>query len=365
MCCILCCFCDYCNRYSSKCMELFIFIISFLSCGFTILEFFFIEKKHITLICFIVLIALIVFSFLILFSIIFILIWRYKQTINNKRHKIAEIFSIIGIVLTILYLICMVSLVSMMYTNFEFINHPCLDTERNENDIKVEDPNNNFPPPKFEENKEEFCKEHPHYNNHIVHIKEYIIAFAFAGVLCILNFLLIYSWFNVYRRIKFLINGSLNDFDAQQIQKNEEKNNENEEDSNDKRINERINRKQVNQLNNRQLYKIYGQQEYGIRYDIYGRPIFKAQQENNKNMRNNDVHNALTVRFSKRKSSLNNRVNIYSKRNSIVAGKSSSNEVIGYNNSSDRNIINKFQFSRNKSNNSNTKSISTNSVDKK
>ena len=51
-------------------------------------------------------------------------------------------------------------------------------------------------------------------------------------------FLLIYSWFNQFRRIKFLVEGSLNDFDGQEV-KRENNNNENE-DSSDKRINERI-----------------------------------------------------------------------------------------------------------------------------
>ena len=368
MCCILCCCCDNCNRFSSRCMEIFIFVLSFLSFGFTIIGFFYINRKHITLICYIILFALIIFSFLILICIIFILIWRYKETIKNKRHKIAEIFSIIGIVLTILYLICIVSLFSMMYSHFHEINHPCLDIERNENDIKENDQNAPPPlPPKFEENKEEFCTEHPNYNMNVVPIKEYIIAYTFTAVLFILMFVLIYSWFNVYRRIKFLIDGTLNDFDAQEIKK-EENNNDNE-DSNEKRINERINRNQVNQLNNKQLYKMYSQQEYGIRYDIYGRPIFKVNKADNKEGKENIIHNINTVRYSKRKSILNNRINIYSKRNSIKMGKSVSIDV-GHANSSDRTAINKFQFSRNKANNNNNevKSKTTtniNLIDKK
>ena len=326
-------------------MEFFIFITSFLSFGFTIIGFFYIDKNHLTLICFIVFIALIIFSFLILLSIILIVVWRYKETINKKRHKAGEAFSIIGIVLTILYMICLVSLVSMMHSHYQEMNHPCLNFERNENDIKPTNHTDNPPlSEQFENDKEDFCIEHPDYNIHIIPIKEYIIAYAFAAILLILMFLLIYSWFNVYRRIKFLIEGTLNDFDAQEVKKEDNNISEN---SNDKRINERINKKE-NHLNNKHLYKIYSQQEYGIRYDIYGRPIIKMTKSDNKAKENN-MHSINTSRFSKRKSILNNRVNVYKNRNSIKPGKSVIIEV-GHSSSSDRAEINKFQFSRNKPN---------------
>ena len=353
MCCILCCCCDYCNRYTSRCMEFFILIISFLTFGFTIIGFFYIDKDHLTLICFIVFIALIVFSFLILLSIILIVIWRYKESINNKRHKPGEAFSIIGIVITILYMICLVSLVSMMHSHYQEMNHPCSNIERNENDIKARNNTENTDnidnpplPSQFEEDKEDFCIEHPDYNIHIIQLKEFIIVYSFAGILLIFMFLLIYAWFNVYRRIKFLIDGTLNDFDAQEVKKEDNNLSEN---SNDKRINERINKKE-NQLNNKHLYKIYSQQEYGIRYDIYGRPIIKIHHPDNK--AKNNMHNINTSRFSKRKSILNNRVNVYKNRNSIKPGKSVTIEV-GHSNSSDRTEMNKFQFSRNKPSNNN------------
>ena len=333
-------------------MEFFILITSFLSFGFTIIGFFYIDKAHLTLICFIIFIGLILFSFLILLSIILIVIWRYKETINNKRHKPGEAFSIIGIVITILYMICLVSLVSMMHSHYEDMNHPCFNIERDENDIKAQNNTYNidipsFPPP-FEEEKEDICIQHPDYNIHVIPIKEYIILYAFAAVLLLSMFLLIYSWFNVYRRIKFLIDGTLNDFDAQEVKK--EDNNNLSENSNDKRINERINKKE-NNLNNKHLYKIYSQQEYGIRYDIYGRPIIKINNSNNKAKENN-IHNINTSRFSKRKSILNNRINIYKTRNSIKPGKNVIIDV-GHANSSDRTEINKFQFSRNKPSNNN------------
>lgn len=340
MCCALCFCCNFCNGYSSKCMEIFIFILSFLSFGITIFGFFYINKEHIRLICYIILIILIVFSFLILLSIILILIWRYKEIINTTKNKEGEAFAIIGIVITILSLIFIVSWISMTHSYYQNLNHPCYSIVRDENNIKIEDSES-----PLTEDIEDFCIENPEYNIHLVPTKEYIIAYIFAATLCILLFLLIYAWFNDYRRIKFLVDGSLNDFDVQVV--NRGNNNNENEDSNDKRINERINKKQENQLNNKNLYKIYSQQEYGIRYDIYGRPILTINKAENKN-----INNAITSTFSKRKRALSNRinkakdVNVYKKRNSIQI-RNNGNEVKP-SNSSERHIINKFPISRNK-----------------
>ena len=354
MCCILCCCCDSCNRFSSKCIELFIFIISLLSFGLTITVFSYINRKHITLICFIILIALILFSFLILICIGLISILRFKEKIITKRNKVAESLSIVGLVVTIFYLICIICLISMVYTNYEEINHPCYNIEKNENNIKNANESESESELNFENNKVDFCIENPNYNIHEIPIIEYIITFTFAALLCIFNFILIYLWFNDYRRIKFLVEGSLNDFDAQEIKNDGNKNNENEN-SLDKGVNERINKRNNNQLNNKYLYKIYSQQENGIRYDIYGRPIVKASRENDNIASTKDNLNSLnTQRYSKRKSILNNRVSVYIKRSSIKTG----NNVIdiGHSNSSERNIMNKLQFSRNKTNNNIKKS---------
>lgn len=346
MCCILCCCCDSCNRYSSKCIELFIFTISLLSLILTIFIFFYINSKHITLVCFIILIALIIFSFLILISIGLIVIWRFKDMITTKRIKLGEGFSIVGLVITIFYLICIVSLVSLMYSHYEELNHPCLLIDKSEDYIKVSEEYGFI----SDIITKDFCIENPDYSFNIVPIIEYIIPFVFAAILCILNFILIYFWFNDYRRIKFLIRGSLNDFDAQEIKNERNQNNENEN-SFDKGVNERINKRQNKQLNNKYLYKIYSQQENGIRYDIYGRPIIKTSKENSNPTNTKDYLNTgITQRYSKRKNILNNRVTIHG-RNSIL--KTGNNNIIGHSGSSERNIINKLQFTKNITNNYN------------
>ena len=187
MCFIIFCLCDSCNKYTSKCVEIFIFIVSFLSFIISILGFLFIKREHLTLLCYILLIVLMFLSFIILFSIFLILIFRNRQTINN---------------------------------NYQEINHPCSSIERNEDYIKSLD---NLKLESFEE----FCIHNRNYTVHIVTIKEFIIAYIFSFILLIFMLSLIYSWFNEYRRIKYLIDGSLHNF---KIQENRKEKNDIEDD---------------------------------------------------------------------------------------------------------------------------------------
>ena len=97
----------------------------------------------------------------------------------------------------------------------------------------------------------------PDYNSHEISVREYVITYIYVGVNSFFMLCLIYSWFNEFRRIKYLIDGALTDFNAQEIKK-EKTNKYEEEDSNEKRVNERINKKPDNNLNNKFLYNIYG-----------------------------------------------------------------------------------------------------------
>ena len=233
MCFVIFCFCDSCNRYTSKCVEFFIFIVSFLSFVISILAFNCINRDHITVLCFTMLIVLIFFSFILLFSIFLILIFRYKQTINNIHNKPALAFSIIGLIniyfifyfnlwysdkkeiITITFFICVIAEISLIHTHYQDINHPCYSIERNEEYINSIDNRES-------ESLQEFCIHNKNYNIHEISIKEFLITYAFAAFHCISMLSLIYSWFNEYRRIKYLIDGSLHDF---KIQENKKENN--------------------------------------------------------------------------------------------------------------------------------------------
>ena len=350
MCFVICTCCNSCNKYSSKCIEYSILIISSLSFIITLIGFFHINRDFITLLIHIIIIALMIFSFLILISIIFIVIWRYKQIINTKRNTIAEAFSVVGLLITIFYLIFIVSLMNLSYSNYQKINYPCSSFDRDESKIKSKSSTDDAHIPTFEENKDEFCIQNPDYFVDIVPLTEYIFSHVFSGILIIMKILLIYFWFNEFRRIKFLVDGPLNDFNIREARKKYKNNNEEEkENSNEKRVNERINRKE-SQHNNRKLQILYAQQEYGIRYDIYGRPIFilnKIKEEKENDKEKITINNIPTQRFGKRRSILHKRVSIFKGKNVIKQGKVVNFEIAN-SNSSDRSTIHKFKFSNNR-----------------
>ena len=195
MCFVFFCFCDTCNSYSTKCVELFIFIISFASFILSILAFFFIKREHLRSLCFILLIVLIIFSFIILLSISFILMFRHKKTINNTKYNSALIFSIIGLLTSIIYFICMISEISLIHSHYQDLNFPCLTIDRNDGILGI----NEY---LIDKDLQEVCIRNRNYNTKIIKIKEFLILYGFAVSLLILMASLIYSWFNEYRRIK-------------------------------------------------------------------------------------------------------------------------------------------------------------------
>ena len=237
MCFVIFCCCDSCNSYSSKCVEFFIFIISFLSFILTILAFFFIKREHLRLLCFIILIVLIFFSLIILFSSCLILIFRHKQTINTTQNKSAIIFSIIGLIITIFYFILMISEISLIHTDYYSINHPCSSKEKKVDNIKsIEN--------LVEEGLKEFCINNQNYNTNLIALKEFIITYIFGASLLLTMLSLIYSWFNEYRRVKYLINGSLHNFSIKE--KIEEKNSDDEDDDDNNNKEVKIKNQDVN-----------------------------------------------------------------------------------------------------------------------
>ena len=213
MCFVLFCFCccDACSTYTSKCVEFFILIRSFISFILSILAFLFIKKDHLRLINYIMLIVLLIFSFIILFAIFLIIIFRSRKTINTTQNKAALVFSVIGLIISICYFISMISEISLIHSHYQEINHPCL-SEDSDNDLIK-----NIDISKLEwESVQEFCIHNRDYNIHIITIKEFLIAYSFATSLLGFMLILIYSWFNEYRRIKYLIDGSLHDFKLQE-----------------------------------------------------------------------------------------------------------------------------------------------------
>ena len=245
MCFVFFCFCDTCNSYRTKCVEYFIFIISFIAFVLSVLAFFFINRDHLRFLCFILLLVLILFSFIILFCICLILLFRYKQTINNAQNKPALILSIVGLLITIIYFICMISEISLIHAHYQDLNFPCLNIKRDDGTLG----NNDY---EVDQETQEYCARNRNYNTHKIKINEFLIAYGFALSLLVLMFSLIYSWFNEYRRIKYLIDGPLHDFSIQKNKKDKNIDDE-EEENNEEYNNKDIKGKKESNNNNANL----------------------------------------------------------------------------------------------------------------
>lgn len=294
MCFVLFCFCccDACSSYSSKCVEFFILIISFISFILSILAFLFIKKDHLRLINYIMLIVLLIFSFIILFAIFLIIIFRSRKTINTTQNKAALVFSVIGLIISICYFISMISEISLIHSHYQEINHPCL-SEDSDNDLIK-----NIDISKLEwESVQEFCIHNRDYNIHIITIKEFLIAYSFATSLLGFMLILIYSWFNEYRRIKYLIDGSLHDF---KIQENKKENNniEEEDESYNNEESEEKNKKINNNYNeinnefenkNNVLKKLDTNKNFENKNSQDGITIYVNKNSLNKNIGSSDI----------------------------------------------------------------------------
>ena len=141
----------------------------------------------------------------------------------------------------------------MSVTNFSLLNHPCQNLERSE----VSNDNKRRNLLSFEENKEEFCLEFPDYNSDIVSDLEYIYLLVSASAMELILLVLLYFWYNDFRRIKFLVDGQLID-------------------SNTKENKIKYNLKKFNYANN---FNLYGQNDYVAHYDIFGKPVFNFKKK--------------------------------------------------------------------------------------
>jgi hypothetical protein len=334
MCFIFCCCCNWCNKYSSKCIEITILVLLITSLSVSIVALIFVDKEHSSKEGYACLIVVAVLIIILIFSIILIIIWRFKTKINNTRNIAGSTFDIIGLILTIFSILFTGLWENFSITKFYDINNPC---KSNEN-IEINNKSNKRNLVLFlkrnlltyEGNKEEFCLENPNYNANIISIFEYISVFACSSILEILFLLLLYFWFNDFRRIKFLVDGPLVD-------------------SNTKESKIKYKIRKLNNNNNHMIY----QNDYVVHYDIYGRPIINIKKNktkiininnNNKNLQNN-IRNVKTIDESKMKNNNIGNINKFDNKENndekIIEFKNDNNNKDGIN------IFN-LNFSKNK-----------------
>ena len=174
----------------------------------------------------------------------------------------------------------------MSISSFQQLNYPCQYLDRsniiydNKTNILLLRRRNLLT---YEENKEEFCIEYPDYNAEVVSIIEYIYLLASASALELILLVLLYFWYNDFRRIKFMVDGQLID-------------------SNTKENKIKYKTKKINFNNQNNLF-IYGQNNYVAHYDIFGKPIFNFKKRKSKfiNINNNKKYLQYNVNYSRSK----------------------------------------------------------------
>ena len=265
MCFILCCCCNLCNNYSSKCIEISILILSIASLGSSLIGLLLINKEHASKIGYACLLIVISFTIILIISITLILVWRFRATINTTRNFAASAFSKLGLVTNIFCLLFVGIWESMSISYFYNLNYPCQSIKRTETINGYNRTNaillllrRNRNLITFEDNKEEFCSENPEYEIDEVSNLEYIFLLVSASAIEIILLVLLYFWYNDFRRIKFLVDGKLIDSNTK----------ENKIKYVDKR----------NNYNNN-FHINMGHKDYVAHYDIYGRPIFNKSKK--------------------------------------------------------------------------------------
>ena len=281
MCFVLCFCCISCNNFSSKCIEITILILLIISIAAAIIGILFVKKEHASDIGYGCILVVICLSIILIISILLILFWRITSKINNKRNFAASVFSSIGLVVTIFCILFTAIYENMSINHFYNLNSPCkVDNTKvkNKNKTNLILLLRNLLT--YEENKEEFCLENPDYNPHIVSRFEYIYVLCLSSGLEFIFLVLLYFWYNDFRRIKFLVDGKLID-------------------SNTKENKIKYVDKKSKFTNNNFNQIIYGQNDYVVHYDIYGRPIFNIKKNKSKIINLNDNKKNLQLNMSR------------------------------------------------------------------
>ena len=215
--CICCCFCNFCNSYSSKCVEYCILFLSSINFISSILGFICIKWVHLTITCSILLIIMIIFSAILEMGSITIIIFRHKGIINKEKNTFSIYLALIGLILTIVIFIISLVSESLIQTNFKDIDYPCKDLKnRNDPNIIV------FRMLSLEiltdDQKIEFCQnKNIDYNAKICSNLEYTMSYLTASIIEFCSLILIFFWYNDYRRIREKINGELPIYDNRYI----------------------------------------------------------------------------------------------------------------------------------------------------
>ena len=196
----ICCCCNFCNSFSSRCIELTIFVFSLCTLTFSLLDIIIIQWNHLNSGSFILLILLIVFSSITTLASIVINIYRFRRVINKNRNSLCACLARIGLFFSIISFFISIISESIIQTNFKNIDYPC----------KKVDNNNSFF--NFDERRmlisNDFCKDKgsEYYAGICSHL-EYTISYLSSTINELCTLILVFLWYNDLKRIKEKVDG--------------------------------------------------------------------------------------------------------------------------------------------------------------
>ena len=240
----ICCCCSFCNSFSSRCIELTIFVFSLSTFIFSLLDIIIVKWDHLTSGSFVLLLLLVVFSTITTLSSIVIIIYRFRRIINKGRNSLGACLARIGIIFSVISFFMSIIVESMIQTNFKNIDYPCRNDDNNDSIF-------NYDRRRLSISNKDFCKDKgsDYYANKCSHL-EYTISYLSATIneCCLL--ILAFLWYNDLKRIKEKVEGV---YDATFISQRRFKNRINFGNMNEPQINEidSVN-KEINQFNQNQ-----------------------------------------------------------------------------------------------------------------
>ena len=200
----ICCCCNFCNSFSSKCIELTIFIFSLSVFALTLLDIIIIEWNHLSTSSFIFLIVLIVLSTITTISSFAIIMFRCKKLINKKRNSISTCLARIGFIFSIFSFILSIISESIIQSNFNELDYPCK-SKKNQNDNE----NVIFFNRRILITNNDYCKDKDiDYNAEVSTNLERTVSYISATIIEFLSLILMFLWYNDLRRIKEKVDGS-------------------------------------------------------------------------------------------------------------------------------------------------------------
>ena len=209
----------------------------------------------------------VLFSSIITLSSVFIIIYRFKGVINQKRNSMGICLARIGLIISFATFFITIVSESMVQSDLNTTDHPCKNYNKDKNVVYFQ--NGRL---LSTDSDNDYCKDKSNnYNAKICENIEYTISYLSSTILECCSFLLIFFWFNDLRRIK-------------EKDSSESKENEN---------NNRNNNDNKNKIKKEENFKVSIYNNKKRENDIYKRTSIKKHNTNLSSNKNKikEIHN--------------------------------------------------------------------------